>query len=72
MSILGIAFSVSVLVVLPLVPSHTQDISLTNAGTFFTSRSVDAIPNGSVVLTYPYPNAPIRRPSGRRRLVTDC
>ena len=44
------------LVCLPLVPSATQTSSPANVPAFFASNAVDAIPSGSVVLAYPYPD----------------
>jgi hypothetical protein len=42
--------------VIPLVPRHTQPTSPTNVPSLFTSAGVEAIPPGSVVLGYPYPD----------------
>lgn len=41
---------------IPLVPRHTQPSSQTKVASFFTSSDVDAVPVGSVVLGYPYPD----------------
>jgi hypothetical protein len=49
--------AVAVVVIIPLVPSGTISSSPTNVPTFFTSSAVNSIPAGSVVLTYPYPDA---------------
>jgi hypothetical protein len=43
-------------VILPLVPNGARALYTTNVPTFFTSSAVDSIPQGSVVLTYPYPD----------------
>ena len=45
-------------VLLPMLPAHTQPTSPTGESTFFTTPAARAIPPGSVVLAYPYPNAP--------------
>ena len=42
--------------VIPLAPRHTQPTSPTNVPSLFTSAAVEAIPAGSVVLAYPYPD----------------
>ena len=42
--------------VLPLAPRHTQPTTQTNVPSLFTSAAVKAIPAGSVVLAYPYPD----------------
>lgn len=52
----GASAALAVAVVFPLVPRHTQPTSPTNVPSFFTSAAVDAIPPGSVVLAYPYPD----------------
>ncbi|MGH9079349.1 MAG: hypothetical protein ACRDYE_04585 [Acidimicrobiales bacterium] len=62
-STVGAAASVtviSVLAILPLVPDHAPPTAATSppyVPSFFTSNAVDAIPVGSVVLTYPYPDS---------------
>ena len=48
--------ALSAAVLIPLVPSHAQPSSQTKVPSFFTSAAVDAIPPGSVVLGYPYPD----------------
>ena len=42
--------------VIPLAPRHTQPTTPTNVPSLFTSAAVEAIPAGSVVLAYPYPD----------------
>jgi hypothetical protein len=44
-------------VLIPMMPRHTQFTEATNVPTFFTSRAETSIPAGSVVLSYPYPDA---------------
>jgi hypothetical protein len=41
---------------IPLIPRHTVPTTPTNVPTFFSSKAVDVIPPGSVVLAYPYPD----------------
>jgi len=53
----GAGFAVAAIVVIPLVPKHSQPTSPTQVPALFTSRSLTSIPSGSVVLTYPYPSA---------------
>jgi hypothetical protein len=48
--------ALAAIVVLPLVPASAQPATQTNIPSFFTSAAVDAIPEGSVVLSYPYPD----------------
>ena len=43
-------------VVLPFVPRHTEPTTRTNIPSYFTSAALAAIPPGSVVLAYPYPD----------------
>ena len=52
----GVLAAIAAVVVLPLVPSHTQPATSTNIPSFFTSTAVDAIPEGSVLIAYPYPD----------------
>jgi hypothetical protein len=42
--------------VIPLVPRHAQPSTPTNVPSFFTTAAAEAIPAGSVVLGYPYPD----------------
>ena len=42
--------------VIPLAPRHTQLSTPTNVPSLFTTAAVEAIPVGSVVLAYPYPD----------------
>jgi Bacterial Ig domain len=44
-------------VILPLVPAHAVPSTPANIPSFFTSAAVDALPEGGVVLGYPYPDA---------------
>ena len=53
----GALAAVTTVAVLPLVPRHTQQTTPTNIRSLFTSAAVEAIPVGSVVLAYPYPDA---------------
>jgi hypothetical protein len=48
--------AVAAAVFLPLIPSNARAVSPTNVPTFFTSKAVNSIPAGSVVLAYPYPD----------------
>jgi hypothetical protein len=43
-------------VLIPLVPGNARPTTPTGVPSFFTSTAVDAIPPGSVVLAYPYPD----------------
>ena len=43
---------------LPLVASRAQPAAPSHVAPFFTSAGVDVIPEGSVVLAYPYPRSP--------------
>ncbi len=52
----GALAALTAAVVLPLAPRHTQQTSETNVPSLFTSAAVEAIPAGSVVLAYPYPD----------------
>ncbi len=53
----------SAAVVIPLAPRDAQPTSQTKVPSFFTSAAVDAIPPGSVVLAYPYPDLRFFEPS---------
>jgi hypothetical protein len=53
----GLPLMFALIVAIPLFPSHSQRSSATNVPTFFTSGRDSAVPNGSVVLAYPYPSA---------------
>jgi Bacterial Ig domain len=44
-------------VIVPLAPKHSQPVAKTNIPTFFSSAAIDAIPRGSVLLAYPYPDS---------------
>jgi Bacterial Ig domain len=48
--------AVAAVSVIPLLPRHTQPVTKTGIPSFFTSAAADAIPAGSVVLAYPYPD----------------
>ena len=48
--------ALAVAAVLPLVPAQTRAIAPTSVPTFFTSKAIDSIPPGGVVLAYPYPD----------------
>ena len=52
----GALAAISAAAVLPLAPRHTQATTQTNVPSLFTSAAVEAIPVGSVVLAYPYPD----------------
>lgn len=52
----GALTAISAAAVIPLIPRHTQPTTPTNVPSFFTSAAVEAIPAGSVVLAYPYPD----------------
>ena len=49
-------------VVLPLVPRSIQPTTQTPVPDFFTSRAVDSIPSGGVVLAFPYPDGATNAP----------
>jgi hypothetical protein len=53
----GALAAISAVAVLPLAPRHTQPTTPTNIPPLFTSAAVKAIPVGSVVLAYPYPDS---------------
>jgi hypothetical protein len=53
----GALAALCALAVLPLAPRHTQPMIPTNIPSLFTSPAAAAIPAGSVVLAYPYPDA---------------
>jgi hypothetical protein len=53
----SISVVVAAAVILPLIPADTQPSQQTNIPSFFTSAAVDAIPEGGVVLAYPYPDS---------------
>ena len=53
----GALAAISAVAVLPLVPRHTQPTTPTNIPSLFTSSALAAIPAGSVVLAYPYPDS---------------
>ncbi len=52
----GALAALSAAAVIPLVPRHTQQSTPTNIPSLFTTAAVEAIPAGSVVLAYPYPD----------------
>ncbi len=52
----GALAALTAVAVIPLVPRHTQTSTPTNVPSLFTTAAVQAIPAGSVVLTYPYPD----------------
>jgi multisubunit Na+/H+ antiporter MnhB subunit len=52
----GLLAAITAVAVLPLAPRHTQPATRTNVPSLFTSAAVGAIPVGSVVLAYPYPD----------------
>lgn len=52
----GLSAAIAAAVAIPLIPRHTQPVSETDVPSFFTSTAVDAIPQDSVVLAYPYPD----------------
>jgi hypothetical protein len=58
----AVAMCVAVVIVLPMLPAHTQPTSPTAESAWFTSSQAAALPAGSVVLAYPYPNAPYLPP----------
>ena len=53
----SVSVAVAAVVILPLVPADAVPTTQTNIPSFFTSAAVDAIPEGGVVLSYPYPDA---------------
>ncbi len=52
-----ISVGLATVVILPLVPADAVPTTPANVPSFFTSAAVDAIPEGGVVLSYPYPDA---------------
>jgi hypothetical protein len=52
----GVATALTAAVVLPLLPGHAEPTTRAGVPHFFTSASVDSIPEGGVVLAYPYPD----------------
>ena len=56
MAAAGLSAAIAAAMAIPLVPGNTQPASSTDIPSFFTSTAVDAIPQGSVVLAYPYPD----------------
>ena len=53
----SVSVAVAAVVILPLVPADAVPTTQTNIPSFFTSAAVEAIPEGGVVLSYPYPDA---------------
>ncbi|MGH9100962.1 MAG: hypothetical protein ACRDV8_12135, partial [Acidimicrobiales bacterium] len=51
---LGVPVLVAIVALLPLLPAEAYPPGPTSTPAFFTSRTVDRIPQGAVVLTYPY------------------
>ena len=51
----AVALSVSVAALIPLVPAWPYTADTLSVPSYFTTRSVDAVPPGSTVLLYPYP-----------------
>jgi hypothetical protein len=47
------------IIVLPTLPRGTEAVAPSRVAPFFSSRAAARIPRGSVVLAYPYPNAPV-------------
>jgi len=54
----SLSLAVAVIVAMPLISGSAQEATPTHVAPFFTSNSVKTIPNGSVVLAYPYPRSP--------------
>ena len=54
----SLALALATAMVLPSVATNAQQTRPAHVAPFFTSASVDVIPNGSVVLAYPYPKSP--------------
>ena len=54
----ALPLALAVVMSLPLIASSAQQATPSHVAPFFTSSTVDVIPNGSVVLAYPYPKAP--------------
>ncbi len=67
----AVTLVIGVVVVLPMLPAHTQPVTQTAESSWFTSPAASAIPEGSVVLGYPYPNAPYT-PPGQRLLAASA
>ena len=54
----SLALALAAAMVLPSIATSAQQTRPAQVAPFFTSASVDVIPNGSVVLAYPYPKSP--------------
>ena len=54
----GVSLGVGIVVLVPLIPSWPYPSVSANVPSFFTTRAVDAVPNGSVAIVYPIPRAP--------------
>jgi hypothetical protein len=54
----ALPLGLAVIVAIPIVSTGTQEAIPTDVSPYFTSNAVKAIPNGSVVLAYPYPRSP--------------
>jgi hypothetical protein len=54
----SLPLALAAVIVLPFVASSAQQTPPAHVAPFFTSAMVDVIPNGSVVLAYPYPKSP--------------
>ena len=52
-----VPLAVVAVIAIPLIPGAPQPATASEVPPFFTSASLTSIPYGSVVLTYPYPNA---------------
>ena len=52
-----IPLAVVAVIAIPILPGASQPATASDVPPFFTSASLSSIPSGSVVLTYPYPNA---------------
>ncbi len=54
----ALPLAIGAAMILPFVASGAQAATPDHVAPFFTSSMVDVIPNGSVVLAYPYPKSP--------------
>jgi hypothetical protein len=57
---IGVSMTIALIVALPTLPSRQQPTSATDAFPLFSSLEASKnIPDGSAVLSYPYPNTPV-------------
>ena len=60
MAAIGVSMTIAIIIALPTLPLHQQPASATDASPLFsTIEAARNIPDGSAVLAYPYPDAPV-------------